>query len=221
LKIPSVYRIILISVFTVISPAEPVLTQGVNSLSGQAGTDTVIINSVNSPPETSGDALVYYIDYKKINEWAATNRTEAMPDSPPVTDGTAFFIVKPRIEIPVKGIEKGAVYRLYIDFVRYSRPFKTANSMLRISIKDIYGNTQHIASINETFFLSGEIFETEIPFNLSNPGSFTIIIQEYSDRPGQWGIWDIIVSSKGVDEIRDTGQGNPSDSMKFGPKIFQ
>lgn len=166
-----------------------------------AAKDLFIINEVSGPPDTSSDALVSYIDYRSINNRAKSLKLTAVEDSAPYVDNTAFFLVHPRIEVPVSGLEKGKRYNIFVDFVRYRGKKIHIDGILKIFIKDAYGNEQLIGIVNPTILNSDKIFTREIPFNLSYSGSFTIIMHEYSVKTGNWGIWDIIVTSKSLDEI--------------------
>lgn len=183
--------------------------------------DTVIINKLAGPPDTSKDALVNYMSFRDISDWASSFKMTVLEDSPPYVDGTAFFIMHPHIELPVTGLIKGARYYLYIDFVKYRNSRINVASFLKIYIQDIYGKKTLISRYSFSSLFADEKFVAEIPFNLSNPGSFTIIIQEYSDKTGYWGIWDIIVSSKKLEDILPAGSDTRPELRETDPKIFR
>jgi hypothetical protein len=185
-----------------------------------AAKDLFIINEVSGPPDTSSDALVSYIDYRSINNRAKSLKLTAVEDSAPYIDNTAFFLVHPRIEIPVSGLEKGKRYSIFIDFVRYRGKKIHIDGILKIFIKDAYGNEQLIGTVTPSLFYSDKIFTMEIPFNLSYSGSFTIIMHEYSVKTGNWGLWDIIVTSKSLDEIGLMKPEMKIQSDNSGIKIF-
>lgn len=221
MSITSIFSIPLRSLAIILILSLPVLSENTPSLSVSNATDTVIINEVTGPPDSSSDAIVNYLNYQKINEWALTLKMTAINDNPPVTDGIAFFPVHPQVEIPVKGLKKGERYFLYIDFVKYLNGKVNIDSTLKIFIQDIYGKRTFISQYRFSSLFSDKIFKAEIPFNLSNPGSFTIIIQEQSAKTGYWGIWDIIVSSRGIEDIAPLNIDKKPEIKETGPKIFK
>lgn len=190
----------------------PVLTEFKN---------TVIINEVPGSRDTSSDALVNYIDYRTIMSRAKSMKLNAVEDAAPYIDNTAFFLLHPRIEIPVTGLEKGKNYNILIDFVRYRGKKINIDGQLKIFIKDEYGNEQMICTADHSLIYSDKIFKTEIPFNLSYSGNFTIIIHEYSMKTGNWGIWDIIVTSKSISELGVIKPETTPGLKDSGTKIFQ
>lgn len=199
----------------------PALSVDQDKISAITTRDTFIINEVSGPPDTSSDAYVSYIDYKTINSRSKSMKLEAVADSEPYIDNTAFFLIHPRIEFPVSGLEKNKSYNIFIDFVRYRGKKVAVEGILRIFIKDAYGNEQLIGTVDSSLLNSDKIFSREIPFNLSYSGSFTIIVHEYSMKTGNWGIWDIIVTSKSIGEI---GQIRPETRPQLndaGTKIFE
>ena len=77
-----------------------------------------------------------------------------------------------------------------------------------------------IAEVNRQILKENKIFETLIPYELSYTGRFDIIVREYSDVPGKWGIWDMIITEKKIDRI-DIIKPDRSEKIKeFVPKIF-
>ncbi|HPS59461.1 MAG TPA: hypothetical protein PK514_15270 [Spirochaetota bacterium] len=198
----------------------PVLAGEPDFISATALKETFIINEVSGPPDTSSDALVSYIDYRTINSRAKSMRQTTVDDAAPYIDNIAFFLVQPRIECPVNGLEKGKNYTIFIDFVRYRGKRIPFDGTLKIFIKDAYGNEQLIGTVDSSIFYSDKIFSAEIPFNLSYSGSFAIIIHEYSMKTGNWGIWDIIVTSKRFDEIGEIKSETTPQLKDSGTKIF-
>ena len=221
MSINSISSIPLRSLAVILIMAVPVLSEKTASLTVSNETDTVIINEVSGPPDSSSDAVVNYLNYQKVNEWALTLKMTAINDNPPVTDGIAFFPVHPQIEISVKNLKKGERYFIYIDFVKYLNGKVDIDSTLKIFVQDIYGKRSLISQYRFSSLFSDKIFKAEIPFNLSNPGSFTIIIQEHSAKTGYWGIWDIIVSSRGIEDITPLNIDKRQEMKETGPKIFK
>lgn len=182
--------------------------------------DTIIINSVNIKTDT-GDSPAENLDFKAISEWAYNAHLNLAPDAPPIIDNKAFFITQYQTVIPVTGYKKDLLYRIYIDFCRYSQAKVPYNSKLKIFIRDISGSRREIGTADITYMSDKKIFEVSIPFDLSYPGKFDIIIHEYSGKTGNWGIWDIIVTSKKINEIEIMPIDSTDKINEIEPKIFK
>ena len=182
--------------------------------------DTIIINSVNLKTET-GDLSAESIDFKDASEWAYGKHLTLAADAPPVVDNKAFFITQYQTVIPVTGYNKDLLYRIYFDFLRYSQKNLPFNSKLKILIRDINGRKREIGTADVSYMSDKKIFEVSIPFDLSYPGKFDIIIHEYSGKTGDWGIWDIIVTSKKINEIEIMPIESSEKINEIEPKIFK
>lgn len=182
--------------------------------------DTVIINNINIKTET-GESPAESIDFKDASNWANNLYLTLAPDAPPLIDNKAFFITQYQTVIPVTGYKKELLYRIYFDFLRYSQKNVPFNSKLKIFIRDIHGNKRQIGTADLSYMSDKKLFEVSIPFDLSYPGKFDIIIHEYSGKTGNWGIWDIIVTSKKINEIEIMPIESVEKIKEIEPKIFK
>jgi len=182
--------------------------------------DTIVINSINIKTET-GESPAEVVDFKAASEWAYKARLTLSADAPPVADGKAFFITQFQTVIPVTGYKKDLLYRIYFDFLRYKQDNPPFNTKLKIFVRDIYGNKRQIGTADLSFMSDKKKFEVSVPFDLSYPGKFDIIIHEYSDKTGTWGIWDIIVTSRKLNEIEFMPIESQSQIKEIEPKIFK
>lgn len=182
--------------------------------------DTVIINSINVKTET-GEIPAESVDFKDAANWAYNAHLNLVPDAPPVIDNKAFFITQYQTVIPVTGYKRELLYRVNFDFLRYTQSMIPYNTKLKIFIKDIYGNKRQVGTADVTCMSDKKRFEVLVPFDLSYPGRFYIIIQEYAEKTGNWGIWDIIVTSKKIDELEIMPIDSPAKINEIEPKIFK
>lgn len=181
-------------------------------------TDTIIINPLPSDQTIS---RLYFMDYRGLAAWGKQRGLMIREDALPVVDGMSFFMPDYSAEFKLNGYDREKNYRLIIDFVKYSGNREPLNSLLKIWGRDVHGKLVLIAEVNENVLSKKKIFETLIPYELSSPGRFDIIVREYSDRPGRWGIWDMIVTAKRADQI-ETVRPDTSEKMKeIEPKIFK
>jgi hypothetical protein len=162
--------------------------------------DTIIINSINFK-KGANDIPAEIVNYKDAAEWAYNIGLTLMSDAPPMVDNKGFFIKQLHIEIPVSGYKKDLFYKAYFDFFRYKEKSLTFDSKLKISIKDIYGNIRYVKTADTGCLTGNKMFEIDIPYDLSYTGKFYIVIQEYAQKTGNWGIWDIIVTARKINEI--------------------
>lgn len=184
------------------------------------GSDTLIINSINVKTET-GELPAENIDFKDAANWAYNQHLTLQPDNPPLVDNKAFFITQYQTVIPVSGYRRNLFYKIYFDFLRYCQRSIPFNTRLNIFIRDIYGNKRQVGTATVDSMSDKRIFEVSVPFDLSYPGKFDIIIHEYSGKCGTWGIWDIIVSSKKIDEIEIMPIESAEKIKEIEPKIFK
>lgn len=182
--------------------------------------DTVVINSINIKTET-GESQADIVDFKTASEWAYSRRLTLAPDAPPLVDGKAFFITQYQTVIPVTGYKKDLMYSIHFDFLRYSQNTLPFNTKLKIFVRDMYGNKRHIGTADMSCMSDKKKFEVSIPFDLSYPGRFDIILHEYAGNTGNWGIWDIIVTSKKINEIELMPIESQSIIKEIEPKIFK
>jgi hypothetical protein len=182
--------------------------------------DTVVINSISLKSE-AGESEVEIVDYKTVSEWAYHLNLKLVPDAPPFVDGKGFLLSGHQTIILVTGYKKNLIYTIYFDFMRYSQNAPPFNSKLKIFIRDIYGNKRQVGTADITYMTDEKKFEVPVPFDLSYPGRFDIIIHEYAGTAGNWGIWDIIVTSKKLNEIELMPIDSESKIKEIEPKIFK
>lgn len=182
--------------------------------------DTIIINTINIKSHT-GEMPAESITFDEAKKWAHNAALTLLSDSPPVIDNCAFFLTNYQTIVPVKGYKKELMYKVYFDFLKYKEAAVPFNSILKIYIRDIYGNKRLAGTADLSYMTGKKIFEVSVPFDLSYPGSFDIIIQEYSDKTGCWGIWDIIVTSKKLNEIEITPVDSAEKIKGTEEKIFK
>jgi hypothetical protein len=65
----------------------------------------------------------------------------------------------------------------------------------------MYDNIKHVGTAETDCLTGNNLFVVDIPYDLSYTGKFYIIIHEYAQKNETWGIWDIIVSSRKINEI--------------------
>jgi hypothetical protein len=180
--------------------------------------DIIIINPSEKDATTN---RLYKINYTEIYKWAKPQGLKVKEDAPPVIDGLAFYTPDFFAEFKVEGYDRNREYKLYIDFVRFENGTLNINSLLKIWGRDYSGKMFFIAEIKKEILEENKIFDAIIPYELSSPGRFDIIVREYSDTPGKWGIWDIIITDKKIDRI-DLIRPDASEKMKeIDPKIFK
>jgi hypothetical protein len=183
-------------------------------------TDTVFINSVNIKTRI-GDTLSGTVSYNEAKKWAYNFSLTLLPDSPPLIDNNAFFLTQYQTVIPVSGYNRELMYKIYIDFLRYSESSVPFSSRLKIYIRDIYGNKKLAGTADPGCMTAKKIFEIPVPFDLSYTGRFDIIIQEHSEKSGCWGIWDLIVSSRKLSEIEIKPVDSEKKIKEIEEKIFK
>ena len=180
--------------------------------------DMIIINPLDGDSSTN---RLYKINYAAISKWAKPQGLNVKMDAPPVIDGVAFYTPDFFADFKVEGYDKNRGYKLYIDFVRFEGETAYINSILKIMGRDSSGKLYIIAEINRKILNEDKIFETLIPYELSYPGYFNIIVREYSDTPGKWGIWDMIITDKELEQIELTRPDASERLKEIEPKIFK
>lgn len=180
--------------------------------------DIIIINPSEKDVTTN---RLYKINYTEISKWAKPQGLKVKEDALPVIDGLAFYTPDFFAEFKVEGYDRNREYKIYIDFVRFEGGKININSLLKIWGRDYSGKMFFIAEIKKEILEENKIFDAIIPYELSSPGRFDIIVREYSDTPGKWGIWDIIITDKKIDHI-ELIRPDASEKMKeIDPKIFK
>jgi len=144
---------------------------------------------------------VEIIEYRIASMWAYHTGLTLLADAPPVIDNRGFFIKQFQTEIPVGGYKKDLFYKAYFDFFRYKEKDVPFSSQLKFYIKDIYGNMRHVGTAQTSSLSDDKLFEIDIPYDLSYPGKFYIVIHQHAQKAENWGIWDIIVTSRKISEL--------------------
>lgn len=171
--------------------------------------DTVIINPLDA--EISGSRL-QFISYEAIAKFWKPERVQVAEDLGPVVDNIAFYMPAYSAVFKVGGYDRELNYRLALDIVKFRSKPRPLNSLLKIWGRNSSGRMFLLAELNENNLTDKKIFETLIPYELSYPGSFDIIVKEYSDLPGRWGIWDVIITARRIDQIEAV---KPDTSVKM------
>ncbi len=182
--------------------------------------DTMVINSINIRGE-KGDIAAESVDFEYASRWAHSMHLVLLPDSPPAVDSRAFLLTQYQTVIPVSGYKKDLLYSIYFDFFKFSEKDLPFNTILKIYVRDIYGNKRLIGTADSRKMKEKKIFEVSVPFDLSYPGKFDIILNEYSEKTGNWGIWDIIISSKKLNEIEIIPADSTEKIKEIELKIFK
>lgn len=211
------HRMMLLSLFMLSGVA---FSQTQTQIQTPVVKDTIIISSLDFKSGNDGRAI------KEITRSDAVDRAHRLglslhPDMPPVTSDRGFFLQKYQTVIPVKGYNKELIYKIYIDFFKYSGGDIRESSLLKFYISDRYGRKNYIGSASSEDIHGDNIFELAVPFDLSYTGSFDIIIQDCSDRTGFWGIWDIIVSSKKLRDLEKINIDTTPRMEEVKEKIFK
>jgi len=180
--------------------------------------DLIVIN-----PSKNDYSLnrLYSIDYSDISKWAKNQGLKVKEDSPPVVDSIAFYTPDFFAEFKIENYNRNKEYKLFVDIVRFSGDTIPVNSLLKISGRSSSGKLFHLAAINREYLKENKIFECLIPYELSSPGKFDIIVREYSDVPGKWGIWDIIITNKKFDTLEIVKPEVSEKIKEIEPKIFK
>ncbi len=178
------------------SPDKDIITSNNNLKTKDS--DVIIIN-----PLKAGDSRnrLYFFNYSELIKLSRPDGLKVYKDSPPVIDELAFFTPDYYAEFRIDGYDRNLIYRLIIDFVQYKGDLKPMNSILKIWGRNITGKMFLISELDYRILTQQKLFETLIPYELSSYGRFDIIVREYSDSPGKWGIWDIIVTDKRASQL--------------------
>lgn len=156
---------------------------------------------------------------KVIREWALSRKMQLIEDAPPLIDSTAFFTGQYDSVITLEGLDKTAIYTVYIDFVRYSN---RSAGQLDTSLNIIVNASGGIVKPNFSLAikpsdLRDNLYKFEIPFRITSGGNAVITFREGSRVKGLWGFWDIIVTP---DKVLPESIEPDLPEMKIKEKIF-
>lgn len=130
---------------------------------------------------------------RHIREWGRSRGLEVIDDRGPIVDGTAAFVGPAGSSIVVTGLSRWMRYRLWIDFVRFRNTRSYPPAMLRLSAEVPGGGTIMLCDLRQGDLGEGYWY-VDLPPEATIRGSAEITFTEYSQRPGLWGVWDIIIS---------------------------
>lgn len=197
----------------------------VTALTGYAESEDkiIIINSPDEKINLHASGIVKFLEYENIYDWARARGLEIIPDRGPVTDNQAFYFMNFRGVINISGLRRGERYNLLIDFVKYKKDTTSFLSYLKLFIRDKNGDEHHLATLDKNELFNEKIFETSLPFRFTYDESFELIIYEYSETPGTWGIWDMVIYPEKVDiqTIHTIEPETPKENMDHNIKILE
>ncbi len=183
----------------------------------------IIINFPDDRIDISKSGFVKDLDYENIYDWARARGLEAIPDRGPVVDNKAFYFMNFRGVFNISGLKGSERYNLLIDFVKYKKNSNSLLSYIKLFIRDKNGKEHLLAALDKNDLFNEKIFETSLPFMFTYDESFELIIYEYSEIPGTWGIWDMIIYPETVDinSIQNIDPDTPEKSMEHNLKILE
>jgi hypothetical protein len=185
--------------------------------------EIIIINSTDEKIDIDKSGFVKVIDYDSIHDWGRARGLEIIPDRGPVVDNKAFYFMDFRGVVNISGLRKSENYKLLIDFVKYKKNNSSRLSYVKIFIRDKDGIEHLLAAPDKNELFNEKIFETSLPFRFTYGESFELIIYEYSEIPGTWGIWDMIIYPEKIDvnSIQTIEPETSDKSMKHNLKILE
>lgn len=200
--------------FLLLAPVGNVYSQGIESI--------IVINSHSEMIDVKKSGYVKTLTHENITDWAQARGLELIPDRGPVFNKNAFYFMDYRGVFNISGLSRDKRYILGIDFVKFKKSSYSHLSYLKLFIRDKNGEEHLIASLDKNELYNEKIFETSLPFRFTYEGSFELIMYEYSETPGTWGIWDIIIYPENFDinSIKPINSGIPEKSMKHNLKIL-
>jgi hypothetical protein len=184
--------------------------------------DIYVINSLSDRLNTAESGSIKILEHSQIEDWARARGLEIIPDRGPVIDNSALYLLDFRGIFSVTSLKKDKQYKLRIDFVKFRRGNNPLLSHLKLYIRDKKGVEHFLIRLDKNVLFEKKIFETSVPFRFSYEGEFELILYEYSEVPGMWGIWDIIIypADIDIDSIQRIEPGTDEESMKHNLKIF-
>ncbi len=184
--------------------------------------DIYVINSSNDRLNAAKSGSIKILEHSQIEEWAQARGLEIIPDRGPLIDNRALYMTDFRGVFSVTSLKKDMQYMLRIDFVKFRRGNNSLLSHLKLYIRDKNGVEHFLKRLDKNELFDKKIFETSLPFRFSYLGDFELILYEYSEVPGIWGIWDIIIYPENmeIDSIQRIEPETDEESMKHNMKIF-
>lgn len=132
---------------------------------------------------------------KEIREWGIARGLELIDDHGPLIDDTAAYVGPNGSSVSISGFSRDRRYRVWIDFVRFRPMDRLPGSFLKIFVSAPDVEPRLIGSVRYSD-IDGSYYHADIPENVTVRGSVEIQFKEFSPAPGNWGVWDIIVTDR-------------------------
>lgn len=193
-----------------------------DNVSQSSLTDIYIINSRSDRVNAAKSGSIKILEHNQIEDWANARGLEVIPDRGPLVDNSALYFVDFRGVFSVGPLRKDQHYTLRIDFVKFRSGSTTLSGYVKLYIRDKKGVEHFLMRLDNKELFKEKIFETSIPFRFSYDGDFELILYEYAEVAGIWGIWDIIIYPEGmeIDLIKEIEPEKSDESLKHNLKIF-
>jgi len=181
-----------------------------------------VINSRSDRVNVSKSGAIKILEKSQIEDWARARGLEIIPDRGPFIDNSALYFSDFRGIFNVGPLKNDKLYILRIDFVKFKRGNTSLFGYVKLYIRDKKGVEHFLIRLDRKELFREKVFETPLPFRFSYEGDFELILYEYAEVPGIWGIWDIIIYPEGVeiDLIKEIEPEKTDESMKHNLKIF-
>ena len=185
--------------------------------------DIRIYNSTSEKIHSANIDSLRILTERDIREWAGARGLVLIPDRAPYIDNRALYFTDFRGVIPVESLKRNHRYILQIDFVKFKNLHFNYLSYIKLFIRDSSGSEFELVQLDKGELFDKKMFRITLPRQFTYDGSFELIFYEYSEVPGMWGIWDIIIYPESVD-IESIGEIEPEitdEGMQHIFKIFQ
>jgi len=131
------------------------------------------------------------MDRKAMEYWGKSRGLMLRDDAGPVADGKARFVAPYGSTLVVSGLARGKKYRLWLDFVRYRN--RSGAAMPSRLVLSMNGRPVKHMVFSELEKLPGPV-PLDIPYDLSQGETVTVLFREHAPSPGFWGLWDVMVT---------------------------
>lgn len=188
----------------------------------QSSEGIIVINSSSEIIDAKKSGRVKILKHENIADWAQARGFELIPDRGPVLNNSAFYFMDFRGVFNISGLSRHKRYILRIDFVKFKKTRDAHLSYIKLFIRDKNGEEHLISALDKNELYNEKIFETSLPFRFTYEESFELIMYEYSEIPGSWGIWDIIIypENSDINTIEAINPATSEKSMKHDLKIL-
>ena len=180
----------------------------------------LVINPGSSSSESLMKGWEPPITRSEIAAWGPGKGFVVEDDREPVVDHMAAYVSSRGSVVSIGGLSRGVCYRVWIDFVRIRYGKDGPPSTLKI-----FAAAPGFEKRSVETFLQGDCAEGyrhfDLPLDMTSMGSVELIFVEYAPRPGNWGVWDIIVSSGPDLPARGSMRGNDTINLEIMDRIVQ